>query len=99
MGFSLQATKRRVKILESQIEIVKKNEIKIEYISNINEKKSIILNVTDISYPSATGSNSSIVTSQIVKICDTIIKSKIKMRDEIGIVFNNFLKEFQEYYY
>lgn len=98
MGFSLQATKRRTKILETQLESLKNSEIKIEYISNTNEKNNLLLNISDISFPVATGSNSSIVSSQIIKICDTIIKSKSKMKDEIVIVFNNVLKELQDKY-
>ena len=36
MGFSLQSTKRRAKILESQIEILKKKEEILEYVTNEN---------------------------------------------------------------
>jgi DNA mismatch repair protein MutS len=51
--------------------------------------------ITGITYPVATGSNNAIVSTQINKICDTIIGSKNEMKSEIENIFNDFVKKFQ----
>ena len=114
MGYSLQTTKRRAKLLEEQIKKhVKTNqasgqssgqssnhngvktEIRVEYETYKKTQSVLLLDLSGITYPTATGSNSSIHSVQIEKICNTNIKSKQKMRIEIEKIFNEFIKNIQ----
>jgi len=102
MGYSLQTTKRRAKLLEEQvkkqIKVSKtgaKTEVCIEYQTYKKTTSVLVLDLSAVTYPAANGSNSSIQSAQIDKICDTIIKSKLKMKAEIEIVFTNFIKNMQ----
>lgn len=102
MGYSLQTTKRRAKLLEEQVKkqikaskTGAKTEVCIEYQTYKKTANVLVLDLSAITYPAANGSNSSIQSAQIDKICDTIIKSKLKMKAEIEIVFMNFIKNTQ----
>jgi len=106
MGYSLQTTKRRAKLLEEQVKkqikaskteakTEAKTEVCIEYQTYKKTTSVLVLDLSAITYPAANGSNASIQSTQIDKICDTIIKSKIKMKTEIEIVFTNFIKNMQ----
>jgi DNA mismatch repair protein MutS len=102
MGHSLQTTKRRAKLLEEQL---KKNiklnnnpiktEVPLEYETYKKTQSILLVDLSGITYPVATGSNSSIHSAQIEKICNTIIKSKQKMKIEIEKIFTEFIKNIQ----
>ena len=102
MGYSLQTTKRRAKLIEEQVKkqikdnkTGTKTEVCIEYQTYKKTTSILVLDLSAINYPAANGSNSSIQSAQIDKICDTIIKSKLKMKAEIEIVFTHFIKNMQ----
>jgi len=106
MGYSLQTTKRRAKLLEEQVKkqikasktdakTEAKTEVCIEYQTYKKTTSVLVLDLSAINYPAANGSNASIQSTQIDKICDTIIKSKLKMKMEIEVVFTNFIKNMQ----
>jgi DNA mismatch repair protein MutS len=102
MGYSLQTTKRRAKLLEEQLKKqVKSNtnsiktEVTIEYETYKKTTSVLVIDLTGITYPLATGSNSSIHSAQVDKICNTIIKSKQKMKIEIETIFTGFIKNIQ----
>ena len=103
MGYSLQTTKRRAKLLEEQLKKqVKSNtnnsiktEISIEYETYKKTTSVLVIELSGITYPVATGSNSSIHSAQVDKICNTIIKSKQKMKIEIETIFTGFIKNIQ----
>ena len=110
MGYSLLTTKRRAKLLEEQIkkqnkgvgtgtatvtEKQKKTEVSLEYDSYKKTKNVLLLDISELTYPLANGSNSAIHSTQIDGICNTIIKSKQKMRVEIEKVFTEFIKNIQ----
>ena len=102
MGYSLITTKRRAKLLEEQLKKqIKSNknpiktEIPIEYETYKKTTSVLGLELSGITYPIATGSNSSIQSTQIDKICSTIIKSKQKMRTVIENIFTEFIKNIQ----
>ena len=69
--------------------------VNVEYISYKKTKVVLPVKITGITYPVATGSNNAIVSTQINKICDTIIGSKNEMKSEIENIFNDFVKKFQ----
>jgi DNA mismatch repair protein MutS len=105
MGYSLQTTKRRAKLLEEQIKKQIKTvagtegqtntRVSLEYDTVKKIKSVLLLDLSGISYPVANGSNSAIHSAQVDGICNTIIKSKQKMRVEIEKVFTNFVKNIQ----
>lgn len=69
--------------------------VNVEYISYKKTKVILPVKITGITYPIATGSNYAIVSTQINKICDTIISSKNEMKSEIENIFNDFVRKFQ----
>lgn len=99
MGYSLVTTKRRAKLLEEQmkkqLKTAAKTEIEIKYETYKKEPNTLRLELSGLSYPVASGSNTSIQSTQIDKICSTIIKSKQKMRTAIENIFTEFIKNIQ----
>jgi len=102
MGYSLQTTKRRAKLLEEQLKKqIKSNpnsvktEVPIEYETYKKTTNVLVIELSGITYPVATGSSSSIHSAQVDKICNTIIKSKQKMKIEIETIFTGFIKNIQ----
>lgn len=99
MGYSLVTTKRRAKLLEEQmkkqLKSSAKTEIEIKYETYKKEPNTLRLELSGLSYPVASGSNTSIQSTQIDKICSTIIKSKQKMRTAIEHIFTEFIKNIQ----
>lgn len=69
--------------------------VNVEYISYKKTKVILPVKITGITYPMATGSNNTIASTQINKICDTIIGSKNEMKSEIENIFNDFVRKFQ----
>ena len=69
--------------------------VNIEYINYKKIKAILPVKISGITYPIATGSNNAIVSTQINKICDTIITSKNEMKIEIENIFNDFVRKFQ----
>jgi DNA mismatch repair protein MutS len=69
--------------------------VNVEYISYKKTKVVFPVKITGITYPAATGSNNAIVSTQINKVCDTIISSKNEMKCEIENIFNDFVRKFQ----
>ena len=69
--------------------------VNVEYTSYKKIKAVLPIKITGITYPVATGSNNAVVSTQINKICDTIISSKNEMKNEIENIFNDFVKKFQ----
>jgi len=99
MGYSLITTKRRAKLLEEQmkkqLKSTAKTEIEIKYETYKKEPNTLRLELSGLSYSVASGSNTSIQSTQIDKICSTIIKSKQKMRTAIENIFTEFIKNIQ----
>ena len=106
MGYSLVCTKRRAKLLEENVKdqikkqtrAVKDKEpsISVEYTAYNNVKNSLLVELGGITYPLSTGSNCSINSPQIHKICNTIITSKNDMKIEMEVVFKEFIKRIQD---
>jgi len=69
--------------------------INVDYISYKKIKVVLPIKITGITYPVATGSNIAIVSTQVNKVCDTIIGSKNEMKCEIENIFNDFVRKFQ----
>ena len=69
--------------------------VNVEYISYKKTKQILPIKISGLTCPIATGSNNAIVSTQINKICDTIISAKNEMKTEIENIFNDFVRKFQ----
>ena len=107
MGISLQATKRRTKILEDRIKKLPAN------------GKVIMINIPDgvvgggggggdrvfafdtsgITYPTASGSNNTIHSQQIYELCAAVVSLRVKISDMVSILYYQFIGSLHEYYH
>jgi len=95
MGISLQCTSRRSVILKKQLELGK-HIVKLQYVNNDGNIEYFNFN-PDIQCNKATASNVNIINSDILEICNNIVSSKNKMKDTINIVYNDFIKNLENY--
>ena len=86
MGLSLVTTKRRGLILKSEIEKLNKKEIELQ----LDDDESFTFNL-EIETFNSTTSNVTISNYQINETCKSIIASKNKMKDEISLVYYEFI--------
>ena len=85
-----QASATETESIDSKIQTVS-----VEYVSYNKKQTSLNIDLSGITYPTSTGNNCSIHSSQIEKICNTIIKSKLEMKQEIEFVFIDVVKKIQ----
>lgn len=81
---------------DSTKDITKDVSISVEYNTYNNTKNNLSIELSGLTYPISTGSNCSINSSQLHKICNTIITSKNEMKIEIETVFKDFIKKLQD---
>jgi len=96
-NFSLLSTPRRCKLLT---EALPKNESIVSLKFNLKGNiKAFELKVSQIlfSFEKQSSSNNSIINEQINKLCKTISSVKISMKDQITLVYNKFLVNFESY--
>ena len=100
MGISLQATKRRTKLLEDRIKKLPSG------------GKVIIINITDsvgervyafdtsaLTYPAASGSNNTIHSQQIYELCAAVVSLRVKISDMVSLLYYGFIDSLHEYYH
>lgn len=66
--------------------------VNVDYVSYNKKQSSLNIELSGITYPTSTGNNCCIHSAQIDKICNTIIKSKLEMKQEIEAVFVDAVK-------
>lgn len=92
-GLSLVATKRRITILQKEMQNLPKS-IKIPYHSTfLNKKEEFVLEADKISYLASTGSNYIIGGQQINALCNSIFRSKNEMVSSLKHEYGNFINE------
>ena len=101
MGISLQATKRRTKILEDRI---KKLPVDGRVISIIADKdndpnRTLMFDTSCLTYPAASGSNNTIHSQQIYELCSAVVSLRVKIADLVEIVYYRFISSLHEYYH
>jgi DNA mismatch repair protein MutS len=106
MGISLQATKRRTKLLEDRIKRLPNKQIAIQITDGSGSGAgagagagSFVFDVSALSYPVASGSNNTIHSQQIYELCASIISSRHKMSDLISRVYYEFVTSLHTYYH
>jgi len=97
LGFSLQCTSRRSKILADQIRNNKEISKELIFINEDGEEKKFYFAYQTLNYESATASNVNIVNEGIKEICYDIIKSRNKMKDLISKEYMNVLTKLEGY--
>jgi DNA mismatch repair protein MutS len=103
MGISLQATKRRTKILEERIKKLpadgKVISIVINANANANANRTLMFDMTCITYPAASGSNNTIHSQQIYELCSAVVSLRAKLSDLVSLVYYKFIGSLHEYYH
>ena len=95
LGITLQCTSRRSKLLIQQIK-TGKHQAQLQFTNNHNVEEFFDFN-PDVYSTTATGSNVNLTNEFIMKLCNDIVKSKQKMKDLIGIIYNQFIQDLQKY--
>jgi DNA mismatch repair protein MutS len=97
MGISLQATKRRTKLLEDKIKKLPNKSVTIAIADDKTESFAFDLNA--ISYPVASGSNNTIHSQQIYELCASIISCRHKMSSLVSQIYYSFITSLHAYYH
>lgn len=96
MGYSLIATSRRAKILETKLP---KKSITLSYYNTFAEKeKSFTFDPTTIHYQKASGNNSSIENSEIDVCCRNLLRFRNKIKVQLNSVYLEFIEQFYTKY-
>jgi len=104
MGLSLQATKRRTKLLEDRIKRSPNKQITIklkdaESLVNDSSCSEYIFDISSLSYPVASSNNNTIHSQQIYELCTSIISSRKEMSDMISQLYYTFITSLHAYYH
>jgi len=99
MGISLQATKRRTKILEDRIKKLPVDGKVISIVIDANANRTLMFDTTGITYPAASGSNNTIHSQQIYELCSAVVSLRAKISDLVSLVYYQFIGSLHEYYH
>jgi DNA mismatch repair protein MutS len=99
MGISLQATKRRTKILEDQMKKLPAGGKSIQIIIDKDTNRVMMLDTTGITCPSASGSNNTIHSPQIYELCSAVVSLQAKIADMVSMIYSRFVRGIHEYYH
>lgn len=87
-GISLQATKRRTKLLADQIKQQGLDQLCIE---------DRLFSLSTLTYPAATGANNEITSPQISDLCRSIIGSNQKIKEIVGQIYADFVDKLRDW--
>jgi DNA mismatch repair protein MutS len=101
MGISLQATKRRTKILEDRIKKLPANGRVIPIIADKDKdpNHTLMFDISCLTYPAASGSNNTIHSQQIYELCSSVVSLRVKIAGLVEIVYSRFISSLHEYYH
>jgi DNA mismatch repair protein MutS len=99
MGISLQATKRRTKILEDRIKKLPATGKVIAIPLDDGNGRVLMFDTAGITCPAASGSNNTIHSQQIYELCATVVSLRVKISDMVGILYQGFIASLHEYYH
>jgi DNA mismatch repair protein MutS len=88
-GISLQATKRRTKLLADQIKRQGLDKVCIG-------ADNCCLSLSTLTYPTATGANNEITSPQLSELCRSIIVSNQKIKDIVAQVYAEFVDKLRD---
>jgi len=101
MGISLQATKRRTKILEDRIKKlpVGSKVIIIKIPDGQGGERVYAFDTSALTYPAASGSNNTIHSQQIYELCAAVVSLRVKISDMVSLIYYGFIDSLHEYYH
>jgi DNA mismatch repair protein MutS len=99
MGISLQATKRRTKILEDRIKKLPVNAKMISIVLDKDTNRTFMFDTGGITYPTASGSNNTIHSQQIYELCASVVSLRVKISDMVSLLYYQFIGSLHEYYH
>ena len=102
MGISLQATKRRTKILEDRIKKLPGGAAGGKVIPiNIPDSggRVLMFDTSALTYPTASGSNNTIHSQQIYELCSAVVSLRVKISDMVSALYYQFIGSLHEYYH
>ena len=99
MGISLQATKRRTKILEDRIKKLPSHGKVISILVDKESNRMLMFDTSGITCPAASGSNNTIHSPQIYELCAAVVSLRVKISDMVAILYQGFIVSLHEYYH
>ena len=87
-GISLQATKRRTKLLADQIRQQKLDQVCICHRT---------FSLASLTYPTATGANTEITSPQLAELCRSIIVFSQKIKEIVGKIYAGFVDKLRDW--
>jgi DNA mismatch repair protein MutS len=103
MGISLQATKRRTKILEDRIKKLpatgKVITIRLDDSNGNGNGRVLMFDTAGITCPTASGSNNTIHSQQIYELCAAVVSLRVKISDMVSLLYQGFIASLHEYYH
>jgi len=99
MGISLQATKRRTKILEDRIKKLPADGKVITIVLDKETNRTLMFDTGGITCPTASGSNNTIHSPQIYELCATVVSLRVKISDMVAVLYQGFICSLHEYYH
>jgi DNA mismatch repair protein MutS len=100
MGISLQATKRRTKLLEDRIKKLPPSGkvIMINILPDTGGGGTYAFDTSALTYPTASGSNNTIHSQQIYELCAAVVSLRVKISDMVSMLYYSFIDSLHEYY-
>ena len=98
MGISLQATKRRTKLLEDRIKKLPAGS-RVINIKIPDSDRVYAFDTSALTYPAASGSNNTIHSQQIYELCAAVVSLRVKISDMVSILYYQFISSLHEYYH
>ena len=99
MGISLQATKRRTKILEDRIKKLPVGGKVITIVLDKETNRTLLFDSSSITCPAASGSNNTIHSPQIYELCAAVVSLRVKISDMVAVLYQEFIGSLHEYYH
>ena len=99
MGISLQATKRRTKILEDRIKKLPAAGKVISIVLDKESNRTLLFEPSGITCPTASGSNNTIHSPQIYELCAAVVSLRVKISDMVAVLYQRFIGSLHEYYH
>jgi len=106
MGISLQATKRRTKLIEDRVKKLpggangKIIPITITIPNSGGSGDRVLMfDASTLTFPTASASNNTIHSQQIYELCASVVSLRVKISDMVSMIYSQFIGSLHEYYH
>ena len=104
MGISLQATKRRTKLIEDRVKKLPGGAGgKVITITIPNSgsggrgDRVLMFDTSALTFPTASASNNTIHSQQIYELCASVVSLRVKISDMVSMIYSQFIGSLHEY--